>query len=468
MAPRPSTSAAAAAAAAPKKKGDMKQGSLFSFFSKKEPKAASASQPLTKVASAAAPPVVASTATLKPSGQPAAADAADKQQQPPPPLPQNRELLRCVQIGTPIEVYWSEDATWYGAKVTKLQQQQQQRSSGCSNAPVNKYHLEYDDGQCEWIDLATETFRLKKPKKRRIQEEREESDEEEEAEFEMPASEDDESSAYREDAKAEDDDDDDEDQWMVTDDEDEIAVGNKSKTKPSKKQKISSESSAFKKTSGTAFHKASSASRPTTTTSTTTSSTKSGSVPSFLSKFAAGQQVTVTEHGKTPRSISSTPKQITPGTGLLGSFSQPSPPAAVTRTTAATVAPKQTQPQAAAAAAAPAFEVGALNPAGSHLHNHLPFLRNPLDAEGRSPDHADYDPRTLKVQERDWIKLNAGKKMTDAVKQWWDLKGMYFDTVLLFKTGTSSSRHLLPSNCCAFAECEQSFASICQLTGSIP
>lgn len=80
------------------------------------------------------------------------------------------------------------------------------------------------------------------------------------------------------------------------------------------------------------------------------------------------------------------------------------------------------------------FIKDALNPAGAHVHNHLRFLQQPKDAQGRTRDHPDYDPRTLQVDEREWTKI-TGKAMTDAVQQWWELKARYFDTVLFFKTG---------------------------------
>ena len=46
----------------------------------------------------------------------------------------------------------------------------------------------------------------------------------------------------------------------------------------------------------------------------------------------------------------------------------------------------------------------------------------------------------MRVNEADWKKHNTdkegkGKPMSDGVRQWWDLKAQYFDTVLLFKTG---------------------------------
>jgi hypothetical protein len=387
MVPRPSSSSAAATA---KKKGGMKQGSLFSFFSKKAkadgPKSAD-SQPA--LPNAGAPPAnqSAKNPPLQTSAPPAKASVAP---------PHNQALLSQVQIGVHIDVYWSEDDTWYCAKVTK-------------HRAEHSYYLEYEDGQCEWIDLSTEPFRLAHKKKRRIQEE-EESDAE--AEFEMPEDSEDEESAYNDDAN---DDEEDDDQWMVTDDEadQEHTSGKKSK-KPTKKQKTSSTNVAAT-TSG--------ASRRDSATGCT------------LSKFAA-RKVTVTEHaavaGKTPLggTSRSTPKQITPRTGLTPSsnFSQPSPLAGTT--TAAVTKTNMQQPKQAP----PAFVTGSLNPAGSHVHNHLAFLQNPTDSSGRTPDHPDYDPRTLKLQDRDWFKV-TGKKMTDAVKQWWDLKSQYFDSVLLFKTG---------------------------------
>ncbi len=77
-----------------------------------------------------------------------------------------------------------------------------------------------------------------------------------------------------------------------------------------------------------------------------------------------------------------------------------------------------------------------LNIQGAHVHNHLSFLQEPRDAQGRRPGEFGYDPRTLKVVPADWD-AHMGK-MTNAVQQWWDLKSQYFDTVLLFKTGKLS------------------------------
>ena len=75
-----------------------------------------------------------------------------------------------------------------------------------------------------------------------------------------------------------------------------------------------------------------------------------------------------------------------------------------------------------------------VNPRGAHVHNHLQFLRNPRDNEGRPVDHPDYNPRTLKVDYSE-LERHLGGKISPGVQQWWDLKAQYFDTVLLFKTG---------------------------------
>ena len=78
---------------------------------------------------------------------------------------------------------------------------------------------------------------------------------------------------------------------------------------------------------------------------------------------------------------------------------------------------------------------GAVNPAGTHMHNHLRFFttgrrdlrRNPPGAPG-------FSTRTLHV---DWAELERvnGKAPTPGQRQWWEIKAQYADTVLLFKTG---------------------------------
>jgi DNA mismatch repair protein MSH6 len=257
--------------------------------------------------------------------------------------------------------------------------------------------------------LDNQTFRIAKDKtsgkRRRIQDD-DDDDSEQEAEFSMDEGDDDESAYEQEENTGNDDDDD--DQWMVTDDEDDQeVVSGRSKAKKQKTDK--KKMSAPKKSS------------------------------SSLGSFAAPSSFTVTEHGtgKTPvrtspaTSAAFTPKQITPATG--GPFStQRKTPVLTPSLTSTSSSPSASSPTVAKP---PMFVKDALNPAGSHVHHHLPFLRRPRDARDRDPDHPEYDPRTLKVVESDWKRV-TGKPMTDAVKQWWDLKAQYFDTVLLFKTGT--------------------------------
>ncbi|KAK2708447.1 hypothetical protein QYM36_014152 [Artemia franciscana] len=51
------------------------------------------------------------------------------------------------------------------------------------------------------------------------------------------------------------------------------------------------------------------------------------------------------------------------------------------------------------------------------------------DANGRRPDHPDYDPRTLLIPDR------FLEQQTPAMAQWWRLKAAHYDTILFFKMG---------------------------------
>ncbi len=401
-----------------------KQGNLFSFFSKKEkqPKCTEPVQPT--LLSAPSP----SNAPLS-GTEPAVLSTQYSQNVPPRSVPQNsssgKPLSSEVKIGDSIEVYWAEDDEWYQAKVMKQKQ------------TTSTYFIQYIiDGQSEWIDLSTESFRLfagnkgGSQKRRFLTVDDDNDDCSEENEY-VPSSSDDEAeSAFNED-----------DQWMVTDDEDEVAPSNK-KQKTNSKLAIRTTDSKEQRKQNKAEKKSSNA------------------MPS-LSQFVA--PMTVTQHsyggiGKTTPSTQpttktlTTPQHITPMTFASGELSAKSStssgstsmvnschnhistPLATAKSLTKPAKRHETPP-------APNFEVGALNPAGSHVHNHLPFLQHARDSSGRSSDDPQYDARTLQVPERDWIRI-VGKKMTDAVKQWWDLKAMYFDTVLLFKTGTLYIRFL--------------------------
>lgn len=78
-----------------------------------------------------------------------------------------------------------------------------------------------------------------------------------------------------------------------------------------------------------------------------------------------------------------------------------------------------------------------VNPAGTHWHNHFKFLHpaHRQDANGRKMDDPNYDPRTLRVNESEMLKVLGKSNLSPAQKQWWDIKKRYADTILLFKTG---------------------------------
>jgi DNA mismatch repair protein MSH6 len=58
-----------------------------------------------------------------------------------------------------------------------------------------------------------------------------------------------------------------------------------------------------------------------------------------------------------------------------------------------------------------------------------PWLAKLKDAERRSPDHPDYDPRTVYIPPLAWEKFSAFEK------QYWDIKKNLWDTVVFFKKG---------------------------------
>lgn len=57
------------------------------------------------------------------------------------------------------------------------------------------------------------------------------------------------------------------------------------------------------------------------------------------------------------------------------------------------------------------------------------WLLNVKDAEKRPMDHPDYDPRTLYIPQSAWAKF------TPFEKQYWEIKGQMWDTVVFFKKG---------------------------------
>ncbi|CAK9436232.1 uncharacterized protein LODBEIA_P07900 [Lodderomyces beijingensis] len=57
------------------------------------------------------------------------------------------------------------------------------------------------------------------------------------------------------------------------------------------------------------------------------------------------------------------------------------------------------------------------------------WLVNIKDAEKRTPDHPEYDPRTLYIPQSAWSKFTAFEK------QYWEIKSQMWDTVVFFKKG---------------------------------
>lgn len=66
---------------------------------------------------------------------------------------------------------------------------------------------------------------------------------------------------------------------------------------------------------------------------------------------------------------------------------------------------------------------------GSHDHNSWSWLKPATrkDKDGRKMDHPDYNPRTI------YIPPATIKDQTPAMRQWFEIKQDYFDTVLFFK-----------------------------------
>ena len=163
-------------------------------------------------------------------------------------------------------------------------------------------------------------------------------------------------------------------------------------------------------------------------TSTKSSSSLPGTrqITESVSKSSSSSKTAPSSIEKTPLSSFAAARKITPPSETIRRqqpFVQPSFCSTTTSSTTTTTTQKPTM-----------FVKNAVNPMGSHLHHHLKCLHPPRDSQGRTPDHDDYDCRTLRVSKAEYEKLN-GSSMTNGVEQWWDLKAQYFDVVLLFKTG---------------------------------
>ena len=152
--------------------------------------------------------------------------------------------------------------------------------------------------------------------------------------------------------------------------------------------------------------------------------------------FSPGYELGSSKSPKTPTSLMNPLSgfSLTVEKTPLGSSDSPS---------AVTPVPASRAPQPASGSSSGEglvkFIPGQVNPMGSHVHNHLPFLwdQNLRDANGVKKGEPGYDKRTLLWNEATarQIEKVSGSKLTDAKRQWWEIKAQYFDTVLLFKTG---------------------------------
>ncbi len=274
---------------------------------------------------------------------------------------------------------WDEDRKWYGAEVVKV-------------VGGMRVKIRYDDGEAEVVDLGGISWRREA-----------EDGDEDEAEFQSSDDGDhgddgDDGSVFEGDEESEEDEEE-EDDWMVDDDED--AEEETPKKKRGRLQK------------------------------------KSQIPPPKRTKTPCKNE------GKVSFSPDSTqpPPASTPSTNIFSTYkltmeSGPAPAKSVTPSVPRAPLRSPTPQSASGAPPTPKFREGIVNPMGSHLHNHLSFLRPPnlRDASGTPYGHPDYNPRTLKWDQREIERKMIGN-FTDAKRQWWELKSQYFDTVLLFKTG---------------------------------
>ena len=449
-----------------KKAKSLKQGSLFSFFSKSvastknapvakaKPAGNNASTPITKTNATSASSNKkkssndnnnqtpnAATAVLE--STPSTPKASKAKEEAPAPLSleaakekhapkwSKNTLWRKLKVGSRVGIFWKDDKCYYPCTIEKRAE-----ANKDNGFEPSRFFVRYDDGESEWTDMATERLRWveededefeddEEPveeqglkRRRNIQES--EDEEEEEQEWQDPGddNEDESEDGSVFDAMEEEE----EDNWMVTDDELEDDLSPKKKKRKATKKKANLKVTHHSPPPSTSETPPPSKRVKPTTTANTSSSSSSFKTP--LKNFS------YTVSPNTASSQKSKPKtKTTIATSSRSQFSTPSPAKQHTHSV-----DKRKNPQLPDEPLFCNTEKGALNVRGAHVHNHLNFLRFPKDSQGRQRDHPDYDARTLKIEHQEWNRI-CGSDMTAAVKQWWDLKSQYFDTVLLFKTG---------------------------------
>jgi len=330
-------------------------------------------------------------------------------------------------------VYWKDDRCYYPCTVEK-------RASDHKGSPSSRFFIRYDDGESEWTDMATEKLRWCEDddefmddeeqtelaasdsnkndnnKRRRTIQESDDDDDEEEAEWRDPGDESEDDGSVFDDAVVEEEEE--EDNLMVTDDEEEDNVFKKRKRKTNSIRKRGAKSKVVPSVKVTPHSSTPPPSKRLKPTATDSSSDFKTPLKNF-------------SHTVSPQTASAEKPRTKPTPPTVKPMTTPSPRSSHS---SSHLQDKRLNPNLPSEPLPCNTEKGALNIRGAHVHNHLNFLRYPRDSMGRHRDHPDYDCRTLQIQESEWKKV-AGSDMTAAVKQWWELKSQYFDTILLFKTG---------------------------------
>ena len=383
------------------------------------------------------------------------------------------KLLSRVTVGTKLAVYWPDDDEYYPCAIRT-----HRRRRGPD--PGHLYELHYDDGEVETVDLAKEKFRIIGGKKKKKKDEDEGGEEEEEENAAAKSS----SSAKKRrrilEESSEDDDEFDEGEGDESeekeDDEDDsgseykmaagddsaaddslIAVGEKEDWLESEEEEEEEEESPKKKKrkgavvkkitvakvgkNGSATTDGERLVSPTPMKSTTRGeadadgTTRKKAVvkdidfSSFLSQSPSGGGGGGGSREPAASKADVTQSQNSPvvpeGNGGGRAGKSPPPPSSTTAAAGTTMG-----------AAVPKPVPGAVNPAGTHMHNHLRFFTSDRrDAKGNRAGHPCHSPRTLTVDYAELAGHQETGKVTAAQRQWWEIKSQYADTVLLFKTG---------------------------------
>jgi len=296
-----------------------------------------------------------------------------------------------VQINTGIAVFWRDDKKYYACTVKKKD--------------GHRCFLEYEDGESEWLDLRFEKFRFlddedfgeddamvssdaeeeettpQKNKNKTINSStrkrpRIHDSDDEEFEFDSDSSEDKHDEEFDDAVEEEEEQADD---WLVSDDDNDI--DDHEDEQPRKKKKVATKTS-IKVTQ----HKPTNdvlTPRTTPKTSRPVSSSDSAVTPTSLNSFSAFSQAQATQENS--NITTGAPRKVTPPSS--------------TRTSATSIAMEASNGgiNADGTPRALPYVMNAVNPTGSHLHNHLKFLLDPKDSRGRPKGSPNYDPRTLTV-----------------------------------------------------------------------